>query len=121
MASIIDRTLAKSLIKEYQNQNAAQGGPCLVTPTEDFLSGYYIDRQSLEAILKNPAFTGLSVYLAKHPNYVGSKENCFTIVFAGAQPNVNFTAGGDVPPYTNPDDLYEYLDNCPPACGDVFP
>jgi|GEM_PF-555557 len=121
MASIIDRTLAKSLIKEYQNQNAAKGGPCLVTSTEDFLTGYYIDRQSLEAILKNPAFTGLSVYLAKHPDYVDSKENCFTIVFAGAQPNVNFTADGDVAPYANPGDLYEFTGVCPPDCGDVYP
>ena len=119
MASIIDPKKAKALIKEYQKQNAAQGGPCLVTPDKQYMNGYYIDRESIEAILSNPEFTGISVYLAKHPDYVDSKENCFTICFAGAQPNLKGGPGDDPSPYTNPGDIYDRVDPCPSSCGDL--
>jgi hypothetical protein len=129
MASIIDRALAKSLIKEYRNQNAAQGGPGIITPKEDFLNGYVIDRKSLEDILSNPNFTGVSIHLAKHPDFAGSKKNHFTVIFAGAQPNAtiasdavaqpNTAVASDVAPYSNPGDLYEFSEFCPPYCSDI--
>jgi hypothetical protein len=120
MASIIDPQLATSLIQEYQAQNSTAAGPAMMTPDGKFLNGFFIDRQSLEAILNNPNFVGISLYLAKDPNNVGSKENIFTIVFAGAEPNPNWVQGSTTAtPYLNTGDPYDNLFPCPPYCGSL--
>jgi hypothetical protein len=116
MASIIDLALAKSLIKEFQNQNASENGPGLLTPNQQNLNGFFIDRQSLDAILGNPQFVGVSIYLAKHPDFVGAADNIFTLVFAGAEPN---TAPGATTPYISTGDIYEMVSPCPPYCSDL--
>jgi len=129
MASIIDPALAKSLIQEFKTQNTAAGGPALKTKDNVHLHGYFIDRQSLEAILSNPKYDGISIHFAKHPECVGHVENKFTIVFTGAEPNPKFnnesvTEGGQaanvgVPRYLNTGDIYEYAAQCPPNCGSI--
>ena len=113
MASIIDPTLAKSLIKEFQQQNAAAGGPALLTPDGQFLNGFFIDRQSLEAILSNPNVVGVSVNLAKHPDFAGKPDHVFTIAIVGAEPN---TAPNATTPYVRSGDLYDLMPPCPPFC-----
>jgi hypothetical protein len=114
MASVIDPVLAKSLIQEFQQQNAAPSGPGLKTPDGPYLNGFFIDRQSLDAILSNPAVVGISLYLAKNPGFVGSPDNIFTLVFAGAEPN---NAPNPATPYVNNGDIYNQIPPCPPWCG----
>lgn len=112
MASPIDPTLAKSLIKEYQDQNTAAGGPALKTPEGSFLNGFFIDRKSLEDILKNnPDATGISVHLAKDPVATGKSDNIFTIFFAGAS--------GAQPPFEKSGDIYGGPPPCPPYCTNL--
>lgn len=86
MASTIDPKLALQLINEYRNQNVADGGPGLKTEDNHFLNGYFIDRESLEEILSHPDVTGVSIDIAKHPDFVGSPKNVFTLVYVGAKP-----------------------------------
>ena len=127
MASIIDPDLAKSLIQEFRTQNAAAGGPALKTKDDLHLHGYFIDRKSLEDILSNPKFDGIHVYFAKHHECVGHKENKFTIIFTGAEPNPKFNkesaaagntdANKGVTPYLNMGVMYNYTPTCPPTCG----
>ncbi|HEY8784771.1 MAG TPA: hypothetical protein VIM16_24310 [Mucilaginibacter sp.] len=114
MASIIDPESAKSLIKEYQQHNASSEGPGLLTPDKQFLNGFFIDRQSLESVLSNPKVVGVSLHLAKHPDFAGSAGNHFTMVFAGAEPN---TAVGATAPYVNTGDAYDFTNPCPPYCS----
>ena len=114
MASIIDPESAKSLIKEYQQQNAAAGGPGIKTPEGDFLNGYFLDRESLETILSNPDVAGVSLHLAKHPASAGSAENHFTVFYAGAAPN---TAPNAATPYVKAGDVYGDVPPCPPSCS----
>jgi hypothetical protein len=109
MASPIDPTLAASLIKEYQDQNAATGGPALKTPDGPFLNGFFIDRKSLEDILNNnPDAAGISVHIAKDPVAAGKLDNIFTIFFAGAS--------GALPPFDRCSDIYGSNPPCPPWC-----
>ena len=127
MASIIDPGLAKKLIEEFRTQNAAAGGPALKTKDDVHLHGYFIDRQSLETILSDPKVVGVHVYFAKHHECVGHKENKFTIVFTGSEPNPKFdtasTADGKagankgITPYLHSGDMYNYTGTCPTDCG----
>src|SRR5258708_12477474 len=103
MGSIIDPGSAKSLIQEYQQQNSAPGGSAITTPEGNFLNGYFVDRESLEAILSNHAAVGVSVYLAKHPDFAGTASHPFTLVYAAAEPN---TDPGAPTPYVITRDLY---------------
>jgi hypothetical protein len=116
MASIIDPTVAKSLIKEFQQQNASSNGPAIKTSDGQYLNGFFIDRESLDAILSNKNFVGLSVYLAKHPDFLGNPENIFTLIFAGAEPN---NEPGAKTAYVNNGDVYDQLPPCPPYCGSL--
>lgn len=115
MASIIDRGLAKSLIQQFRKENAAQGGPALLTENGDFVNGFFIDRASLETVLSNANFAGIHVYLAKHPTFDGKEGRNYTIVFAGSVP----TPPGSATPYTSPGDVYEMMPPCPPVCSDL--
>jgi len=117
MASIIDPASAKSLIQEYQQQNAAPGGPAIKTHEGHHLHGFFIDRQSLEAILSNPKAVGVSLYFAKHPDFVGAASNHFTVIHVAAEPN---TALGVTAPYINTGDAYcDPPPPCPPNCGTI--
>jgi hypothetical protein len=116
MASIIDPESAKSLIKEYQQQNSAAGGPAIKTPEGQFLNGYFLDRESLETILSNPNVAGVSLHLAKHPASTGSPEHHFTVLFAGAEPN---KAANPATPYVNTGNVYKDVPPCPPMCSNL--
>jgi hypothetical protein len=115
MATTIDPESAKSLIKEYQQQNAADGGPALKTPDGFYLNGFFIDRESLERLLTNPKAVGISVHLAKHPDFKGSKENHVTILYAAAEPDASTGAA----PYTNSGEICCGPPPCPPYCSTV--
>jgi hypothetical protein len=112
MATTIDPESAKSLIKEYQQQNAADGGPALKTPDGLFLNGFFIDRESLERMLKNPNAVGISIHLAKHPNFIGSKANHVTLVYVAAEPN---PVSGETP-YVSAGEMCVEPPPCPPYC-----
>jgi hypothetical protein len=118
MATKIDLAKAKSLIQEYQQQNAAPGGPGIKTPEGHFLNGFFLDRQSLESILSNPKAVGVSLHLAKHESSVGSPENHFNLLFAGAEPN---TEGGMPAPHVNTGDIFGDTPICPPWCSILPP
>ena len=113
MASKIDPTLAKSLIKEFQQQNSTTGGPALKTQDGSLLNGFFIDRQSLDSILADPKIAGLSLIFAKHPDAAGEKDNKFTLVFTGVVPN---DAPDATTPYISSGDAYDNMQPCPPWC-----
>ena len=99
----------KSLIAEYQQQNAADGGPGLKTPDGSFLNGFYIDRKSIQDILdSNPDISGISIQLAKDPSATGNPDNIFTIFYTGAI--------GSTPPFTSSGGPYGPPPPCPPYC-----
>jgi hypothetical protein len=112
MASTIDPESAKSLIQEYQQQNSAPGGPAIKTHEGHLLSGFFLDRQSLESILSNPNAVGVSLHFAKHPDFKGSSDNHFTMLYSAAEPNVESNA---TTPYVNTGIIYSGPP-CPPLC-----
>jgi hypothetical protein len=112
MANIITPEKAKSLIQEYRAQNAATGGPGLVTPDKKHHNGFFIDRASLEDILSNPKVAGVSLSFAKHPNHVGSPDNVFTVVYTGAEP----APTGSATPYVSSGKMMVDPPPCPPTC-----
>jgi hypothetical protein len=116
MASIIDPESAKSLIKEYQQQNSAPGGPAIKTHEGHHLNGYFLDRQSLENLLSNPKVVGVSLHLAKHPDHVGSPNNNFTMLYAGAEPN---TAADATAPHISTGPIYSGTPPCPNVCNSL--
>ena len=116
MASKIDPALAKSLIKEFRQQNASVNGPALKTHEGHDLHGYFIDRESLENILKDPKVTGISLNHAKHPDAAGKPTNNFTLVYSGAIPNPEPTAKT---PFVSSEDVYGPTPTCPPICNNL--
>jgi hypothetical protein len=116
MASKIDPDLAKSLIREFQQQNATAGGPGLLTPDGAFINGFFIDRASLEAVLSDPNVAGISVLHAKDPEFAGQSINVFTLVFVGVTPNPDPLASKKLISSGN---YYDKLPPCPPACADL--
>jgi hypothetical protein len=107
MASSTD---PQSLIAEYRQQNAADGGPALKTPDGSFLNGFFLSRESIEGILdSNPDISGISVQLAKDPSATGKPDNIFTIFLVGAI--------GTTPPFTSSGDpTGPPPPPCPPYC-----
>ena len=116
MATIIDPVLAKSLIQEYQQQNASDDGPGLLTPADQLLNGFFIDRESLEALLTNPNVVGVSINFAKHPDFVGQPGKYFTLLYSGAELNTDPDAKT---PYVNTGDICGGPPPCPPWCTDI--
>jgi hypothetical protein len=113
MANIIDPESAKALVHEYRQQNAASNGPNLRTPENKHLNGFFIDRASLLAILSNPDADGVSICFAKDPDFIGSRENVFTLVYTGAKENTSSNEGA---PYESCGDIYCGTPPCPPYC-----
>ena len=115
MASPIDLALAKSLIKEFQEQNRASANAGLKTPDGSFMNGFFVDRQSLDSILKDPNIVGISFHYAKHPDFEGKAGNYFTAVFAGAVP----APAGSATTYAVSGAVYDMVAPCPPACSSI--
>lgn len=115
MASPINPALAKSLIKEFQEQNRAAGGPGIKTPDGSFMNGFFIDRQSLDDILKDPNIVGISFHYAKHPDFAGKAGNFITAVFAGAVP----APAGSLTTYAVSGAVYDMVAPCPPNCSNT--
>lgn len=112
MAKIIDRGQAQSLIQEFRNQNKAAGDQALKTADGQHLNGFFLDRASLENILKDPKVAGIHVHLAKHPNFVGKPDNVHTIVYSGSVQNQPDAAK----PFTSTGAVYGDTFPCPPWC-----
>jgi hypothetical protein len=113
MASTIDPESAKSLIKEYQQQNGSAGGPGLLTPDKQLLNGFFIERESLEKLLSNSKVAGISLHFAKHPDFAGAPGHHFTMFYAGAEHN---TESNPKTPYVNTGEIYKDPPPCPTFC-----
>ena len=117
MATNIDPKLAKRLIKEFQRQNASASGPRLITEDGSLLNGFFVDRKSLETLLSDSNVAGISLQIAKHPNFAGKKENVFTLVFVGAIPN---REPGAKAPYKSNGCYMDKTPTCPPICCELI-
>ena len=115
MATIIDQAKANSLIQEYRKQNSSAGDAALITPEKQFHNGFFIDRKSIEDVLSNPNVKGISLNFAKHPDFAGSSDNVFTLVFSGAEP----AASGSSTPYISTGNIYSDIPPCPPFCSSL--
>ncbi|MGZ3929515.1 MAG: hypothetical protein ACXVJG_21335 [Mucilaginibacter sp.] len=112
MAKIIDPGQAQSLIQEFRNQNKAAGDQALKTPDGQNLNGFFLDRASLENILKDPKVAGIHVHLAKHPDFAGKPDNINTVVYSGSVENQPDAAK----PFTSTGVTYSSTMPCPPWC-----
>jgi len=115
MASPIDPTLAKSLIKEFRDQNKASGENALKTPDGQYLHGFFIERQTMEKILADKDNAGMHVYLAKHPNFAGQGDKVHTALVTGSKPN---TEPGAATSYVSDGEICE-TPICPPICTTI--
>jgi hypothetical protein len=114
MASIIDPAVAKTLIQDYQNRNAAPGGPALKTPDGDYLNGFFIDRACLETIFKSDDnCVGVSINFGKTAS-IDVSENVITLVFAGVVP-----ATTGITPYNTTGNIYSDPPPCPTFCSNL--
>jgi hypothetical protein len=113
MASPIDPALAKSLIKEFRDQNKASGEHALKAPEGSHLHGFFIDRETMEKVLADKDNAGMHVLLAKHPDFAGKDEKVNTILVTGSKLN---TAPGAVTPYVSDGTVYCDYPICPPIC-----
>lgn len=113
MASKIDPELAKSLKQEFRSRNRAAGEHALKTPEGQNLNGFFIDRETLESILKNEKVDGIHVHLAKHPDYAGKPDHVNTLMVSGSTRN---TETGAATPYVSTGDTYTNVYPCPPWC-----
>src|SRR5579862_1748367 len=113
MAKQLDPEKAKSLIQEFRNQNRAAGDHAWKTPDGHHLNGFFIDRESLETILKNEKVAGIHVSFAKHPDFEGKPDNVHTIAVSGSVP----TQPGAATPYASTQESYCGFPPCPPFCS----
>jgi hypothetical protein len=117
MATVIDPTTANSLILGYQSQNSSYGNSGNLTNAGKSLNGFFIDRECIEAIFNNnPGATGISVLLAKHPDFAKATTNQYTILVVGSQPN---PAQNPATPLVATGDIYGPVPPCPPNCPDM--
>ena len=112
MASTIDPALASSLKQEFRNRNKAAGDHALKTPEGRNLNGFFIDRETLESILKNEKVAGIHVHLAKHPDYVGKSDHVNTLIVSGSEP----AEQGAAAPFVSTGQVYNTVMPCPPWC-----
>lgn len=115
MASPIDPTLAKSLIKEFRDQNKASGEHALKTPEGQHLHGFFIERETMEKILADKDNAGMHVLLAKHPDFAGKNNKVHTALVMGVKPN---TAPGAATPYMSDGEICP-TPICPPICTTI--
>ena len=112
MTSKIDPELAKSLKKEFQDSNEAAGEHAWKTADGHFLKGFYIDRESIESLLKDEKVAGIHVYFAKHPDFVGKPDKVHTLTVSGSVPN---STPGEAP-FVATGDVISNVPPCPTMC-----
>jgi len=120
MSSVIDKTLAQTLISAYQDQNSAPGGSALKTPDGQFLNGFFINRRCLDAILSDKNNVGVSVHIAMHPDFPDSSDNIFTLILTGAEPNPDYPEQDGAAPYIGKYENWDQLLPCPPMCTELL-
>lgn len=116
MSSVIDKPTAKDLIAAYQTRNSGAGGPALKTPDDQFLNGFFITRRVLDAILSDKNTIGVSVHLAKHPDFPTPTDNVFTLILAGAEINPDYPEVNGAAPYVGRYETWDQIGPCPPYC-----
>jgi hypothetical protein len=114
MAQQLDPEKSKSLIQEFRNQNKAAGDHAWKTPEGHHLNGFFIDRESLESLLKDEKVAGIHVSFAKHPDFEGKPDNVHTIAVSGSIPN---TQPGAATPFTSTAQCLCNYPPCPPLCS----
>ena len=119
MSAVIDKTLAKSLINDFQSLNTANGGPALLTPDGKPLKGFFVDRRCLDAILSDKNNVGVFVHFAKHPEHPGTSDNVITIILTGVEPNPAYTDAGDIAPFIGKHEPWDQVLPCPPYCVEL--
>lgn len=107
----IESELAKKIIKEYNDQNAAVPESALKTKDDENLKGFFIDKETLETILNNADCEGIHVMLAKHPDFIGSEKHIFNILITGA--NTNSSTSNTIAANT---DIFGPGPTCPTVC-----
>jgi hypothetical protein len=111
--TIIDPASAKGLIAEYQQNNENAGEKTILTPDGVPLNGFFLDRKSLESLLSDPDVEGVSLHLAKHPDFSGSEKHHFTALYTGAVPD---TAENATTPFVSKGLIFNTMPPCPPSC-----
>jgi hypothetical protein len=112
-SQIVERQKAINAIKDFQAINF--GSNVILAPAGP-LKGFYVDADSLKAVLSDPTFTGISFWIGKHLDHPGTTDKVLSIYFTGAKPNP-----AAPPQFDNPGDVYEYVNPCPTACGNLVP
>src|SRR5579871_3691971 len=110
MAQKIDPEKAKSLVQEFRDQNQAAGEHAWKTPEGHHLNGFFIDRESLENILKNEKVAGIHVNFAKHPDFLGKPDKVHTLTFSGSE------HAQAQPGAVSAKEVYSDTPTCPPFC-----
>lgn len=113
MASKMDPKQAQGLMQEYRDQNRNAGEHALKTPEGQHLNGFFLDRESLENILKDPSVVGIHVHLAKHPDFAGKQDKVCTVAYSGSVQSEQ----GSATPYKSTGDTYCTPPPCPPWCN----
>jgi len=118
--TVIDPASAKKLITEYQKNNANAGEKAIVTPESELLNGFFLDRKSLESLLSDPLVAGVSVHLAKHPDFAGSEKHHFTMFYTGSEPNkAENAAVPPSPPFVSRGLIFHTVPPCPKVCTQI--
>jgi hypothetical protein len=122
----IKKPLAYKLIMAFQNQNESRVMPFPVRTVHGKAKGYFIDRAPIEKILKNPSWSGISVFFAKDQTAPTGSKRIYTLIYMGGRYNADSTkvtnhlktgqilARGD-----GSDTLaYDFVKPCPTVCSD---
>jgi hypothetical protein len=114
MASEFDPKMAKSLIKEFRDQNQASGEHAWKTPEGHYLNGFFFERQKLEEMLKDEKVAGIHVYFAKHQDFVGKPDKVHSALLSAAIPNPD---PNGTTPFIQSKDMVDQNPPCPPMCS----
>ncbi|MCR8561809.1 hypothetical protein KXD93_29405 [Mucilaginibacter sp. BJC16-A38] len=110
-SQVVERQKAINAISDFQLINV---GPNAINAPAGPFKGFFIDADSLKIILSDPTFTGISFWIGKHLDHPGTTDKVLSIYFTGAKPNP-----AAPPQFDNPGDVYEYVNPCPTACGNL--
>lgn len=124
--SPIDSTLASKMRREFRKDFNGHG---LRAGNKKPLKGFYVDRQFLDTLLKDPYCEGISFYFGKN---LETNDKSYMLMFNAAKTieepikrsgasmlmyrssNANARAAS----LTDYGEIYDHVDPCPDRCGD---
>lgn len=128
----IGDSLAYVLIKDFQAKNESSPNPLMTEKGP--LKGYFIEREPIEAILKDTHnWDGISVYLATaSKNEMNTNNRRYTMIYMGAKYKAGYGPHDATIQVTNMTDAqltkrstgvddslaYDFVKPCPTVCGD---